>query len=324
MANQRGKTRSRPWHEGGEETVSFGTWLRRQREVRDISLREIADASKIGLRYLEAFEQDRFDALPAVVFAKGFLREYSKYVGLDADEVINHFLAAYEANRPESPEETGVKAVAEPSNQWLYNLLLFVAVGAILVLIALVAFKAERKRAEQPTAPAAVSPQATASPSPASEFAPSTVPATEAVPEPAPEASPETAGSIQPPTTEPAATEPATTEAAAEPVPVAEPPSPEPAPALAPSTAPVLVTLDFIDNCWVEARVDGTRRASQEFARGESVRLEAQEAVELTLGNAAGVRILVNGRPYQVDAPAGKVLRNLRIDLALLRSLGAP
>ena len=77
MANQRLKTKVRPWQQGDEETASFGSRLRRQREVRDIGLREIADASKISLRYLEAFEQDRFEALPAVVFAKGFLREYA-------------------------------------------------------------------------------------------------------------------------------------------------------------------------------------------------------------------------------------------------------
>ena len=50
--------RSHPWEDdldGGDD--SFGGWLRQQREIRGISLREIADASKISIRYLEALEQ---------------------------------------------------------------------------------------------------------------------------------------------------------------------------------------------------------------------------------------------------------------------------
>jgi len=75
------------------EEVSFGTWLRRQRELREISLREIADVTKISIRYLEALERDRFDILPAPVFARGFLREYARYVGLNPDEVVNSYIS---------------------------------------------------------------------------------------------------------------------------------------------------------------------------------------------------------------------------------------
>ena len=60
---------------------TFGDWLRRQREVREIGIRDIAERTKISFRYLEAMEADRFDLLPAPVFAKGFLREYARYVG---------------------------------------------------------------------------------------------------------------------------------------------------------------------------------------------------------------------------------------------------
>ena len=90
---------SRPW-DSEPDAASFGQWLRRQREVREIGLREIAETSKISVRYLEALEQDRFDLLPAPVFARGFLREYSKFVGLDPDEVVNYFISAL-------PEEVG-------------------------------------------------------------------------------------------------------------------------------------------------------------------------------------------------------------------------
>ena len=73
---------------------SLGGWLRAQREARGVSLRDIADASKISLRYLEALEQDRLEVLPAPIFTKGFLREYARVVGLDPDEVVNLYLLA--------------------------------------------------------------------------------------------------------------------------------------------------------------------------------------------------------------------------------------
>ena len=70
--------RQPPWEKEAvsTESGSFGDWLRRQRELREISLRDIAERTKISLRYLEAMEADRFDLLPAPIFAKGFLREY--------------------------------------------------------------------------------------------------------------------------------------------------------------------------------------------------------------------------------------------------------
>lgn len=83
----------RPW-DNDPNAGSFGAWLRRQREVREISLNEISNESKISYRYLEAFEKDQFDILPAPIFARGFLREYARFVGLDPDEVVNYYLSA--------------------------------------------------------------------------------------------------------------------------------------------------------------------------------------------------------------------------------------
>src|SRR3954452_6905655 len=99
--------RQPPWEKeaGSPESGSFGDWLRRQRELREISLRDIAERTKISLRYLEAMEDDRFDLLPAPVFAKGFLREYARYVGLSPDEVVNHWLSVQPAGEGERPAD---------------------------------------------------------------------------------------------------------------------------------------------------------------------------------------------------------------------------
>jgi cytoskeletal protein RodZ len=71
---------------------SFGESLKRERELREISLREIADATKISIRYLEALEQNRFDVLPGGLFNKGFIRAYANFIGADGDALVDKYL----------------------------------------------------------------------------------------------------------------------------------------------------------------------------------------------------------------------------------------
>lgn len=73
------------------ELASFGEELRREREIRGISLKEIADATKISRRFLEAIERNDHKTLPAPVFTRGFVREYARYLGLNADEIVNRY-----------------------------------------------------------------------------------------------------------------------------------------------------------------------------------------------------------------------------------------
>src|SRR5882724_1757884 len=73
------------------ELASFGEELRREREIRGISLKEIADATKISKRFLEAIERNDHKTLPAPVFTRGFVREYARYLGLSADDMVNRY-----------------------------------------------------------------------------------------------------------------------------------------------------------------------------------------------------------------------------------------
>ena len=72
--------------------ANFGETLKRERELRKISLREVSEATKIGLRYLEALEGNHFDQLPGGVFNKGFIRAYAKFIGLDCETLVNVYL----------------------------------------------------------------------------------------------------------------------------------------------------------------------------------------------------------------------------------------
>ncbi|MCF8721943.1 helix-turn-helix domain-containing protein [Nitrospina gracilis] len=88
---------------------SFGHYLKHQRELRGISLDDIANATRIPARHLEALEEDRFDDLPAEVFIKGYIRSYGEALGVDANEL----LTAYEERIGKGRREVREKSLKE-------------------------------------------------------------------------------------------------------------------------------------------------------------------------------------------------------------------
>ncbi len=71
--------------------VSIGEELKREREYREISLREISDATKINIRMLEAIEKDNFGALPGGIFNRNFIRAYAQFIGLDPEVIVRKY-----------------------------------------------------------------------------------------------------------------------------------------------------------------------------------------------------------------------------------------
>lgn len=89
-----------PMPELTPQTEFSGPLLRQIREAVGVELREIAERSKIGMAYLHALEGDLFGKLPAAVYVRGFLAEYARALGLDAERVKQTYLARYKAARP--------------------------------------------------------------------------------------------------------------------------------------------------------------------------------------------------------------------------------
>src|SRR6185312_3586577 len=92
---------------------SFGERLQRERELRAISLDEIAKSTKIGTRLLQALEAEEFDKLPGGIFNKGFVRAYAKYLGLDEEQAVTDYIAAENEKErarrsPSSAEERNI------------------------------------------------------------------------------------------------------------------------------------------------------------------------------------------------------------------------
>jgi len=80
---------------------SFGERLKREREMRGVSLDDIAEATKIGTRLLRALEDEHFELLPGGIFNKGFVRAYAKYLGLNEEEMVADYLQAAGESSPD-------------------------------------------------------------------------------------------------------------------------------------------------------------------------------------------------------------------------------
>jgi cytoskeletal protein RodZ len=70
---------------------AFGEHLRREREVRGISVDEVSAATRISVRFLEAIEAGRWDQLPGGVFNRGFIRAVARFLGLDEENLIAEY-----------------------------------------------------------------------------------------------------------------------------------------------------------------------------------------------------------------------------------------
>lgn len=117
--------------------ASLGQELKRERELRGISLKEIADSTKISLRFLRALEDDQLDMLPGKFFTKGIIRSYAKYLGLEEEAVLNKYyedsLEKQEAEAIEKKNKKPLKLIPKDVKKFLQYIILIV----ILILIAL-------------------------------------------------------------------------------------------------------------------------------------------------------------------------------------------
>src|SRR5215471_10902907 len=84
-------------------SLGFGEELRRERQIREISLEEISSATKISVRLLTALEQGDVRRLPAPAFTRGFIRAYARHLGIDPEEKVNAYLSDLVEGPPDAP-----------------------------------------------------------------------------------------------------------------------------------------------------------------------------------------------------------------------------
>ena len=266
--------------------ASIGTLLREAREAREMSVDDVAARLRLMQRQIELIEADDFDGLGRPVFARGFVRNYARLLGMDPEPL----LARMEGS------EAGPSPVrrAEPplprswlSSPWLVVLLL-IGLAVVVVPVGLYwwlnqgedellhqvprAVKVEPVELGTPAAGAGGAAQeagvpAGAGPADAAPLAPADV---------TPSAAPDTAP-------------------APAPAPGAVPPEPSGPPAAG------VLHFDFAGDSWVEVR-DASGRAihRQLNPAGSSIEVRGSPPFRLLVGNAAQTRMTYNGRPIDL------------------------
>src|ERR1700693_2964139 len=85
---------------------AFGDSLKREREMRGVTLDDISIATRIAPRCLQAIENEQWDQLPGGVFNRGFVRAVAHYLGLDEENIVAEYVLAA-GDRPGVPVWTG-------------------------------------------------------------------------------------------------------------------------------------------------------------------------------------------------------------------------
>jgi hypothetical protein len=102
--------------EGAVQTRrSFGEELRRERELRQVTLREVAESTKINLRFLEALENNDFDILPGGFFVRGFIKSFARHLGINEEAMVNAYLLELNQQKSRTPAATATPPAGEPT-----------------------------------------------------------------------------------------------------------------------------------------------------------------------------------------------------------------
>ncbi len=93
--------------------------LARFRNRAGVSLEHISKTTKIGLRFLEAIECERFERLPGGIFSTSYLRQYAVAIGYDEDSLVAHYNRKMEISEP-SPKGPQVETATRSTLfRWL-------------------------------------------------------------------------------------------------------------------------------------------------------------------------------------------------------------
>ena len=295
---------------------AFGENLRREREMRGVSLEEISGATKISLRFLDAIEREDFTKLPGGIFSRSFIRSYARYLGLDEERVVAEYqLAArpqveFDLHRmPAGSPNVGRR----PARNWLIPTVL-----AVLLLAGGYALFRYTSRTSEAQAPSLPPPMPVTTPKPA---APEAAPAPPAAGEtPAAPGTPPAAGGATPeatPGAPGAVGTPAAPNAAAHPdagtAPGANPTTPPAAIPEKPTAITPAIDSDLVlqvavtDRTWISADADGKTVLQRALDPNEVVTLKAHKSFTVTTGNAQSTILTLNGETLKPLGRSGEV-----------------
>lgn len=313
---------------------AVGAYLRELRERRGISLDEVSRLTRVPTRYLEALEASRLAELPAPVFVRGFIRAYCQALG----EPPEHALARLQVGEETTPRARTPQPVARKSGPVTevrnaearsrarpavaVSLVLLVVLGGALVSLTMAVRPDDHRAVHAPGGPAASEVEQASPGPPAAVDVPSLV-ALEDAP-----ASSVTAAA-PPPKVSPAVAPVPVTAPAPAPAPaplLVAAPSPAPAPAAAPvaasTTSPSSAARSSVEAAyrlvarateatWIRVRTGDGRTMEETMPAGAVREWASNRPFELTIGNAGGVLLELNGTALPSLGPSGAVISRL-------------
>lgn len=128
---------------------NLGTRLRSAREQSGLTLRQVADATKLSVRTLDALEKNHVDALPGGVYRRGIVRAYAAEVGLDPEQTLRAFLTVHPDDVPRVADLRVESPKVAPSRLLQA---LFSVFGAVLPIAAGVVYFSAHAGGAQPPA----------------------------------------------------------------------------------------------------------------------------------------------------------------------------
>jgi len=254
---------------------TLGIRLRELREAKGVSLDDIARSTRVGRRHLEALETDIWAELPAPVFVKGFIRAYCDFLDASPDEPLRLYQEA--SGEPVKALRVQHATRAVPSRRagpLVVSVILFLALGASLFALRVGLKGSTRQAPPQPTASA----PAKVDPAPA--------------PAPAPAA------------TAPVATAPVAT------APVAPGQSTR-VPAAEPKPPGQRLVMRAVEPTWIRVQVDEGQVAEELLQAGAVREWTAARRFVLTVGNAGGLELDLNGKRMPSLGARGAVIQKL-------------
>jgi len=308
--------------------AGLGTYLSQLREERGPSIEELARVTRVSSRYLEALEREDFAQLPAPVFTKGYIRAYCQALGVPAEEALSRYAETVKIPVVTAPVEAPSARPADdgrrPRGTLLLSFVLLVGFGVALFVVTLLLQSGRSERTVRPAAPSAPSVQVAAKPPtapPVSEApAPPPAPATPEVP-PAAAPPPSPAASVPSPAAAPAtpALRPADSKSAppVEARPAAADAKPatvvvEPPPLqLRSMVSPYRLVARTMEPTWLRVRTEDGRASEETIPAGEVREWISNRPFVVTIGNAAGVALELNGQKLPPLGGRGAVINRL-------------
>jgi cytoskeleton protein RodZ len=272
-------------------STPFGEHLKREREMRGVSLEEIAAATRISTRFLEALESGQWDQLPGGAFNRGFIRSTARFLGLNEDSMVAEYAQETKGQTESKPLDGSVAPMPRDLRP------LGVMAGVLFLLIVALAYGLHRYhlvrlRRQAAAASAPITPAAPIGG--ASSVAPA--PQAPIAANPAPSSSPASANATS-----------------ANIVP--DSPKKETPPA---SSAPEVLQLKIEDGKSARIKVvgDGKKLFEGRLRARTEKHFEARDGFEITSNESSALSLELNGETLPIPSgPPGKPFSITRKDL---------